>query len=215
MTDRRGDDPISDRAPRAGAGWAWILAYGVLSAALGVFAFLSPFSATLAATLVVGALLVATGVMALAAGVIGHDHHHRPYKLLLGVLSIVVGLVMAFRPVTGAFSLTLLMAAWLIARGVMEIVGRAARAAPLVDDRAGRSQSAIGGVHRRDGARVGADATGVCAGDQFVVRRGDGDHRGAGAPEGRAGVFPGSLKQGPHPRRATRVFPSPAKAGEG
>lgn len=122
MTDMRHDDVTSGGTPRAGAGWAWILAYGVLSAVLGVLAFLAPFSATLAATLVVGAFLTATGVMALAAGVIGRDHHHRLYKVLLGVLSIAVGLVMAFRPLTGAFSLTLLLAAWLGARGVMEIV---------------------------------------------------------------------------------------------
>jgi uncharacterized membrane protein HdeD (DUF308 family) len=122
MTDVRQEDMTSGGTPRAGAGWAWILAYGVLSAVLGVFAFLAPFPATLAATLVVGAFLFATGVMALAAGVIGRDHHHRLYKVLLGVLSIIVGLVMAFRPLTGAFSLTLLLAAWLGARGVMEII---------------------------------------------------------------------------------------------
>ena len=127
MTDVRSEDVKGDRVtsggtPRAGAGWAWILAYGILSAVLGVFAFLAPFSATLAATLVVGAFLTATGVMAVVAGAVGRDHHHRLYKLLLGVLSIVVGLVMAFRPLTGAFSLTLLLAAWLGARGVMEIV---------------------------------------------------------------------------------------------
>lgn len=89
MTDRR--EGTSGGIPRPGAGWAWILGYGVLSAVLGVFAFLAPFSATLAATLVVGAFLTATGVMALAAGLIGRGHHHRPYKVLLGVLSIAVG----------------------------------------------------------------------------------------------------------------------------
>ena len=122
MTDVRSEQVTSGGVPRVGAGWAWILAYGALSAVLGVLAFLAPFSATLTATLVVGAFLVATGVMALVAGAVGRDHQHRLYKVLLGVLSIIVGLVMAFRPVTGAFSLTLLLAAWLGARGVMEIV---------------------------------------------------------------------------------------------
>ena len=121
MTDMRHDDVTSGGTPRAGAGWGWILAYGIVSAVLGLLAFLAPLSATLAATLAVGAFLVATGVMALVAGVTGRDHQHRGYKIALGVLSIVAGLIMAFRPATGAFSITLLLAAWLFVRGVMEI----------------------------------------------------------------------------------------------
>jgi uncharacterized membrane protein HdeD (DUF308 family) len=121
MTDVRSEGVTTGGTPRAGAGWGWILAYGIVSAVLGVLAFLSPFSATLAATLVVGAFLTATGIMALAAGLFGRGHHHRGYKMALGVLSIVAGLLTAFRPFAGALSITLLLAAWLFMRGAMEI----------------------------------------------------------------------------------------------
>lgn len=121
MTDVRSEDFTASGTPRAGAGWAWILAYGVVSAILGVLAFLAPFPATLAATLVVGALLVATGIMSLAAGLFGRGHHHRTYAIVLGAVSIVAGLLTAFRPATGALSITLLVAAWLAVRGIMEI----------------------------------------------------------------------------------------------
>jgi uncharacterized membrane protein HdeD (DUF308 family) len=114
-------DTGRSEVPQAGAGWAWILAYGVISAGLGVLAFLAPLSATLAATVTVGAFLTVTGVMALAAGVIGREHHHRGYSILFGILSIVVGLITAFQPLTGAFSITLLIAAWLLVRGAMEV----------------------------------------------------------------------------------------------
>lgn len=121
MTDVRDEDVTPGGTPRAGAGWAWILAYGVVSALLGLLAFLSPFPATVAATLVVGAYLTALGVMALVAGFTAREHEHRGYKLLLGALSIAAGLLTALRPASGALSITILVAAWLFMRGVAEI----------------------------------------------------------------------------------------------
>lgn len=118
MTDPRAADTL----PQVGRGWGWILAYGILSAVLGVLAFLAPLSATLAATIGVGAMLIVAGLFSLGAGVFGHGHEGRLYSVLLGLLTLGVGLITAFRPLTGAISLTLLIAAWLGARGVMELV---------------------------------------------------------------------------------------------
>jgi len=105
----------------AGAGWGWILAYGVLSIVLGILAFLNPFAATYAATLVIGAFLIAAGLVSIAAGFAGRDHEGRGYAIGFGVLSLVIGLVMAFAPATAAISLTLLVAVWLGIRGALEI----------------------------------------------------------------------------------------------
>lgn len=119
MTDRRFADPLSG-AP-AGAGWGWILAYGVVSVLLGLTAFAWPFAATLAATLVIGAFFIAAGIVSVGAGVFGKGHEGRGYAIGFGVLSLVVGLLMAFEPATGAFSLTLMVAVWLGIRGALEI----------------------------------------------------------------------------------------------
>lgn len=120
MTAMRGPaDPFLPQA--AGAGWGWILAYGVLSLVLGLLAFLNPFAATYAATLVIGAFFVAAGIVSLAAGVMGKGHEGRGYAIGFGLLSLVIGLVMAFDPVSGALSLTLLVAVWLGLRGALEI----------------------------------------------------------------------------------------------
>lgn len=119
MTDTRTfTDPLAPTA--AGAGWAWILAYGVLSLALGVLAFLNPFAATYAATLVIGAFFIAAGIVSLAAGVMG-KHEERGYAIGFGLLSLVIGVLMAFDPMSGALSLTLLVGVWLGIRGAMEI----------------------------------------------------------------------------------------------
>ena len=111
-------DPLAPTA--AGAGWAWILAYGVLSLTLGVLAFLNPFAATYAATLVIGAFFIAAGIVSLAAGVIS-KHEGRGYAIGFGLLSLVIGVLMAFDPMSGALSLTLLVGVWLGIRGALEL----------------------------------------------------------------------------------------------
>lgn len=105
----------------AGAGWGWILAYGILSVLLGIAAFVWPIPATFAATLVIGAFFIAAGAVSIGAGVFGRGHEGRGYQIALGVLSVGVGALLAFEPATGALSLTLLVAIWLAVRGVMEL----------------------------------------------------------------------------------------------
>ena len=121
MTDQRSfTDPLSGSP--AGAGWGWILAYGVLSVVLGICAFVWPFAATYAATLVIGAFFIAAGVVSIASGIFGKGHEGKLYAIGFGIVSLIIGLIMAFEPATGALSLTLLVAVWLGLRGAMEIV---------------------------------------------------------------------------------------------
>ncbi|MFZ5746279.1 MAG: HdeD family acid-resistance protein [Pseudomonadota bacterium] len=108
-------------ATQAGSGWGWVLAYGVFSILLGIMAFAWPFSATLAATIVIGSFFLASGILAVAAGLGGRSHDASGYAVLWGIVSIILGLILAFDPVNGALSLTLLVLVWLIVRGVMEI----------------------------------------------------------------------------------------------
>jgi uncharacterized membrane protein HdeD (DUF308 family) len=117
MTDFRADTAI----PRTGAGWGWILAYGILSVLLGVAAFAWPFSATYAATLVIGTFFIVAGLVSIASGFAGRSHERRGYAIGFGIVSLIIGLIMAFEPATGALSLTLLIAVWLGVRGALEI----------------------------------------------------------------------------------------------
>ncbi|RSU48935.1 DUF308 domain-containing protein [Sphingomonas sp. S-NIH.Pt15_0812] len=112
---------LSRDVPPAGAGWAWILASGILSLLLGVLAFLWPFAATYAATLVIAALFLAAGLVSLGAGLFGKGHGTRGYAIGFGLVSLIIGGLMLFEPMTGAFSLTLMVAVWLAVRGAMEI----------------------------------------------------------------------------------------------
>lgn len=104
-----------------GIGWGWILAYGIISIIIGGLAIMWPFSATLAATLVIGAFFIATGIASLASSIGGKRHETRGYEALFGIISIVLGCLLAFQPMIGAISLTLMLATWLGIRGAVEI----------------------------------------------------------------------------------------------
>lgn len=108
--------------PETGAGWGWILLYGVVSVIVGALAFAWPFAATYAATVVIGAFFLVSGVFTVAAGIMGRGSQARWYAILLGIVSVAAGLVLWFEPLTGALSLTLLVVAWLLVRGVLELV---------------------------------------------------------------------------------------------
>ena len=120
MTDTM-RDPLQPGATM-GAGWGWIMAYGILSVLIGIAAFAWPFAATYAATLIVGAFLIAAGGVSIVSGIVAHDHPGRGYAIGFGILSLIIGLVMAFDPLSGAISLTVLVAIWLGVRGVMELL---------------------------------------------------------------------------------------------
>jgi uncharacterized membrane protein HdeD (DUF308 family) len=113
---------IETETPQVGAGWGWMLASGVLGVVLGLAALIWPFPATYAATLIVGAFFMAAGAVALGAGFFGRGHGRRGYIIFYGALSLVLGVLIAFWPLSGALSLTLLVAAWLGARGVVELI---------------------------------------------------------------------------------------------
>ncbi|KQN94547.1 hypothetical protein ASE95_04780 [Sphingomonas sp. Leaf231] len=120
-----GSNPAGGLRPATasiGAGWGWIMAYGIVSVLVGIAAFVWPFAATYAATVVIGTLLFVSGVFSIAAGLFGQGHEGRLYAVVFGVLTVIVGAVMVFEPATGALSLTLIVAIWLGVRGVLEVV---------------------------------------------------------------------------------------------
>lgn len=110
------------KATATGAGWGWMLAYGILSVVLGATAFLLPYAATFAAVLAIGAFFVASGIVSIGAGIVGRTHEGRGYAIGFGIVSIVIGLILAFETAIGALTLTLLVTIWLAVRGVMEII---------------------------------------------------------------------------------------------
>ncbi|MGN6271404.1 MAG: HdeD family acid-resistance protein [Sphingomonas sp.] len=116
------DEALYDESRPVGAGWGWLMAYGVLSLLLGLAALVWPFSATFAATVVVGVFFLIAGIASIAAGLMGGAREGRAYAILFGLVSLFIGAIMLFDPLSGALSLTLVVAIWLGVRGVMEFL---------------------------------------------------------------------------------------------
>ena len=101
----------------------WFTIYGVVMALLGILAIAMPVVATLATSIFIGWLLVVGGVLGLyAVYSAGKDAPGFWWNLVTAILYLAAGIVLLGNPVTGALSLTLVLAAYLLAGGVAKIV---------------------------------------------------------------------------------------------
>jgi uncharacterized membrane protein HdeD (DUF308 family) len=106
--------------------WGWLLALGFALVVLGVIALYTAFWVTLITVEFFAWLLVASGVLHVV-----HAFRTRPWggffmQLLIGLLQAAVGILVVMRPLTGALSLTLVMAVFFIVEGVFRIGAAAA-----------------------------------------------------------------------------------------
>jgi len=99
------------------------VAYGVVLIALGVFAIAAPNVATLAVELVVGWLLTFGGLFGIAAIITGGTS--TPgfwWNLLTSFVFLLAGVALLTRPMSGIVTLTIILAAYLLAGGVARIM---------------------------------------------------------------------------------------------
>jgi uncharacterized membrane protein HdeD (DUF308 family) len=101
----------------------WFTIYGVLIALLGILAIAMPYIATIATSIFIGWLLVAGGVFGLyAVYSAGKDAPGFWWNLITAILYLAAGIVLLNNPVTGALSLTIVLAAYLLAGGAAKVV---------------------------------------------------------------------------------------------
>lgn len=104
-------------------GW-WTLALrGILALVFGIVAFMWPHITLLTLVLLWGAYALVDGVMSLIAG-IRLRHQGWPFwqLILVGLLGLAAGLVAFTNPALTAVALLLVIAAWAIVTGLLEIV---------------------------------------------------------------------------------------------
>src|ERR1700730_16992050 len=98
--------------------WKLFLIEGIVLVALGATAVLLPMIATLAVTILFGWLFLFSGVVGL---ITTFWMRHAPgfwWSLLSAVLGVVVGVSLLAMPLSGAFSLTIVLIAFFIIEGV-------------------------------------------------------------------------------------------------
>jgi uncharacterized membrane protein HdeD (DUF308 family) len=108
--------PLQHRNP------VWLLALGILNLIAGFLALASPLIAPLISVVFIGSILLITGAAHLVHAFMIRNWRGFVLDLLTGLLSLVVGLLILFKPGVGLLGVTLLMASLLIALGAFRLI---------------------------------------------------------------------------------------------
>lgn len=100
----------------------WYLAAAVLLILAGIFAIIEPGVASLAVTLLVGWLLIFGAVMHFIAAFKGASAKQVIFQILIGILYLIGGFYFLSHPILGVGTLTLVLAAIILAEGVLEVI---------------------------------------------------------------------------------------------
>lgn len=98
-----------------------IAIYGGLVLVLGIGALLAPFFATFAASVWVGSLLLASGVIGLAMLAVDWNAKAFIWRLLWALIAVVAGLCILIHPWQGAVALTFVLGLSFVAQGFVAI----------------------------------------------------------------------------------------------
>jgi uncharacterized membrane protein HdeD (DUF308 family) len=100
----------------------WILALGLALILLGAAAIVYEGVATLASIWALGVLMLAAGIVQLAAMFQARGAGHIILDLLIGLLDLFVGYVLITHPVAGALVVTLFLAVYLLFGGTFRVI---------------------------------------------------------------------------------------------
>ncbi len=96
----------------------WLTIEGVLLILLGVGVLLAPMFAGIAAGILFGWVLVMAGVVGLASAFAGRAEAHFGWSLASAIIALGVGVILIARPLMGAVTISLFLAAYLLMDGV-------------------------------------------------------------------------------------------------
>ena len=119
MNDVLVDDPFLSRA-RVNLGWTFALA--ILLIVIGLFAIAVPIISGIAVALLVGWLLILGGLLHFLLAWKTHSTGGAIWEVLIALIYTIAGVFMILHPVAGLASLTLLLAAYFLLKGIMEFV---------------------------------------------------------------------------------------------
>jgi uncharacterized membrane protein HdeD (DUF308 family) len=100
----------------------WYIVAAVLFIMLGMFSIIEPTVAALGVTLLVGWLLVFGGLAHFVGAFRGGGAKRVIFQVLTGIVYVIGGLYFVSHPLLGIGTLTLLLAAFILVGGVLEIV---------------------------------------------------------------------------------------------
>lgn len=103
--------------------WGLIALRGVLAILFGVICIAWPGMALVTLIWLFAAFAIVDGVFSVAAGITGGTMMPRWWLIVVGLAGVVAGLIAAFNPGATTLVLLVFIGAWLVVRGVFEIMG--------------------------------------------------------------------------------------------
>jgi uncharacterized membrane protein HdeD (DUF308 family) len=116
------ESPPSSEDVRAMNGVWWIASLiGVISIIAGIIVVAKPSNSLATLAVVSGIFVLLDGIVAILEA-LGRNAEHRGLVAILGVVSVVVGILLIRHPIAGVTAVALLLGIWLIAAAVVRVV---------------------------------------------------------------------------------------------
>lgn len=118
-------DPMTDLRGKLHHSWGWLLALGLVLMLFGGLILTTPLgvvTATLTTEIWIAAALVIGGVLQLAHGLKATDWNARAWQMLSGIVFITGGVLAFVYPQLGLESITMIVAATLVAQGITSLM---------------------------------------------------------------------------------------------
>lgn len=122
MTDKVQSTAVTGMSGEVSANRPWFLGLGSISMLLGLAAIIFPFTAALTVELLIGWILLLTGVFGLIHAWRINAWHGFRFSLASSLVALALGLVLVLFPRSGIVSLALLVALFFIASGILRIM---------------------------------------------------------------------------------------------
>ncbi|HEY5847648.1 MAG TPA: HdeD family acid-resistance protein [Microlunatus sp.] len=106
----------------AGRTWIWSVVRGALAIIFGLIAFFAPIETALVLALVIGIFAIVDGVIDLVDAIRHRGSAGMAGRIVLGVASILFGLVILFWPGRSLEVLVILVGIWSVVVGILQIV---------------------------------------------------------------------------------------------
>ena len=121
VTGMRGDP--ADLVARVGRHWGWVLAFGIITAALGILALVWPGRTLIVVAVLFGIQLIVMGIFRFVSAIASDDltGGTRVLPALLGVLSLIIGLYAVRHILVTLLALALLLGIFWIISGAVEL----------------------------------------------------------------------------------------------
>jgi len=122
MNNREIEQMQAAAAATVRAHWVFLLIEGLVLLALGVTAIIVPPLATVAVEILIGWLVLASGIVGLAMTLRVRGAPGFGWSLLSAAVGIVAGIVLLAWPLSGALSLTVVLTVFLALEGIVSIM---------------------------------------------------------------------------------------------